>query len=350
MSNTKLNLNSTSQMKLAIHDLNNIFTSTLASSEILEKLCQSNDKISRYVQTIKANSLRAIDIINDLVDSNNKIKTDIVIADIITNLKLTIKPTLPKNIKLQFKLYKNLNKVEANYSDLYRVFLNLIINAIESITTSGSIVFSAKNDTSKSQIIISIKDTGKGISRQKLKNIFDEGFSLKKHKSNSGLGLAIVKNIIEDYYGSIEVKSKLKVGTEFKITLPAIKDFEAEKTHNKIYKILIADDDKIILELFSELLSSYNYLVTTANDGKKALEKFKKNEFDIVIVDKMMPFMDGIECIKNIRIINPNIPIILTTGFQESIDKKYNDLNITKKIKKPWVFEDMLKIIQELII
>jgi len=350
MSNTQLNLNSTSQMKLAIHDLNNIFTSTIASSEILEKLCKSNTKISKYVQTIKANSLRAIDIINELADNNIKIKKHIVIADMVTNLKLTIKPTLSRNIKLQFKLDKNLNKVEANYSDLYRVFLNLIINAIESISSSGSIVFSAKNDKNNGQIIISIKDTGKGIFKQKLKKIFDEGFSLKKHKSNSGLGLAIVKNIIEDHSGNIEVKSDLNIGTEFIITLPAVKDFEIKKAQNKIHKILLADDDKIILELFSELLSSYNYQVTTANNGKKALEKFKKDEFDIVIVDKMMPLMDGIECIKNIRIINSNIPIILTTGFQESIDNKYFDLNVTKTVKKPWNFEDMLKIIQELIV
>ena len=347
MPNKKANFTVSSELKQAIHDLNNIFTSTLASSEILEKLCKNNTKISKYTQTIKTNSLQAIDIINAMTNNRTKIKKSIAIIDIVSKLKMTLKPTLPKGVKLQFQLAKNLKKVDANYSDLYRAFLNLLINAIESITAFGTIVFSAKNKND--QIIISIKDSGKGISKGKLKNIFDEGFSLKKDKLNAGLGLTIVKKIIENHKGSIDVSSKLNVGTEFIITLPAIINSEVKKYKKQTHKILLADDDKIILELFSDLLSTYNYDITTAFNGKMAITEFNNNKFDLIIIDKIMPFLDGLECISLIRKTNSTIPIILTTGSQETIDKEYPDLKIAKKMKKPWSFEDMLKTIQNLI-
>lgn len=339
-----------SQTKQIIHDLNNIFTSTLASTEILEKLFQENQKASRLIRTIKINSLRAIDIINNMSNNRNKQKNIIEIVDVITSLKSTIKPILPKAIKIYFRLGKNLNKVNANYTDLYRTFLNLIVNAVESINDAGSIIFSINNNRRNNSVVISVKDNGNGISPSKLKNIFNKGFSSKKNKVNLGLGLTIVKEIIEDHKGSIDVISKVNIGTEFIITLPAIKKIKFCNNLNKSQKILLADDDKIILELFSELLATYNYEITTAINGKIALNKFKKNKFDLVIIDKMMPYIDGLECIKHIRNSNSEIPIILTTGSQEAIEKNYTNLNINKKIKKPWSFDDMLEIIKTLLV
>ncbi|MBU0473680.1 MAG: response regulator [Bacteroidetes bacterium] len=338
-----------SQTKQIIHDLNNIFTSTLASTEILENLFQENQKASRLLRTIKTNSLQAIDIINSISNNRNKQKNIIEIVDVIANLESTIKPTLPRGIKLSFRFGKYLDKVNANYTDLYRSFLNLLVNAVESINNTGSIIFSVKNNRSRNSVIISIKDSGVGISPAKLKNIFNEGYSSKKRKSNLGLGLTIVKEIIEDHRGSINVISEVNSGTEFIITLPSIKKIKIEPSLTNSHKILLADDDKIILELFSELLETYNYEVITALDGKIALNKFKKTKFDLVIIDKMMPFVDGLECIKHIRNINLEIPIILTTGSQEVIEKNYTDLNINRKIKKPWSFDDMLEIIKTLL-
>jgi CheY-like chemotaxis protein len=335
-------------IKQTVHDLNNIFSSSLNSAEVLDKLIKGNKKASKLISTIKANTLRAIDITNSLSGKEVKQKNLISLKDVVHDIEYTVKPTLPQRIKLKFLFGKNLKKIYANYTDLYRVLLNLIVNSVESIQQSGTITVAIKNERKTDSVIISVKDTGSGISRDKIKNIFDSGFSTKGKQKNSGYGLSIVKKIIEYHKGSITATSKTDKGTEFLIKLPAV-----EKTFTKGKKeqiILLADDDKIILELFSDLLSSYNYTVITAENGKKALEKFKAKKPDLIIMDKTMPDIDGLKCIEEIRKTQKDIPIILTTGSAEPIETDFPKLNITKKIKKPFNFEEILSIIQSLII
>ena len=338
-----------SNLKQAVHDLNNIFTSSINSIDILENVVNKDVGTQKLISTIRTNSLRAVDIINNLLSHKTKQKNEISIYDLVTDIKLTTKATLPKNVKLQFRFGKNLNKINANYTDLYRVLLNLIVNASEAIIDKGTIIFSAKNSRRKDSVLISIKDNGIGISTKKLKDIFNDGYSTKSRSTNSGIGLTIVQQIIEEYNGKIEVTSQYRSGTKFAITIPTVNTTETNNNRNKQQTILLADDDLVILELFSELLASYNYKVITSKDGKDAANKFKKDTFDLVIVDKTMPKINGFELIKLIRKSDSTIPIILTTGSQEAIDEEYPKLNKKKKIKKPWSFEDMLDCIRILL-
>lgn len=339
---------SSAKAKHAIHDLNNILNSTINSISILEELVANENKSSEIVATLKTNFLRTSNIINELSEDSAKPYNIISLHSLIKDIKLTIKYIIPKEIKLQFRLGKNLSSVHGNYSDIYRVILNLIINASEAIKNSGLIIVSVKNSRKHDTILISIKDNGIGISSKNINHIFDEGYSTKKVKSNSGLGLAIIKNIITEHNGTINVHSKYRVGTEFIVSLPSFEKAEPKNKKKSLHSILLVDDDQIILELLSELLSSYNYKVTTAKDGKDALSKFRKSKFDLAIIDKTMPIIDGIELIETIRKKDSLISIILTTGSQETINAKYSTLNINAKIKKPWGFEDMLNCIEGL--
>lgn len=349
MSKKTSNLDKSIQLPQIIHDLNNILNSTLVSAKMLENQFEDNLGAINLIRTIKTNSLRASDVINSLSKNPQKTKNDIEIADIVANLESTVRPTLPQNVKLTFRIGKNVNNVSGNYSDLYRAFLNLIINAIESIEKTGKIAFSVKNSPKKDFVLISVKDNGIGISEAKLKQIFRKGFSQKSKKANSGLGLAIVKEIIENHFGNISVVSQPNLGSEFLVSLPTKSILRPISKKQKSNKILLADDDKVILELFSDLLKTYDYKVFTASNGKMAIEQFNNHKFDLVIVDKIMPLLDGLECIKYIRKTNSKIPIILTTGSQEAIDKDYSSLKITQKIKKPWDFENMLEVIRQVL-
>jgi hypothetical protein len=338
-------------IKQSIHDLNNIFTSTLNSIELLENLSQKNKLATKLTLSIKNNSMRAIDIIQDLAGGSSKTTNIISLKQLAKDIEYTIKPTLNKGIKIKFRFGINLNNVVGNYSDLYRVFLNIITNSIEALKGNGIITFSVKNNRKKDKVIISVKDNGIGISKNRIKRIFEMGNTSKSKNTNSGLGLSIVKEIIENLNGTIEVLSKLKVGTEFLITLPAKNKGKIVDTKNgKAFSILLADDDKTILELFSELLVSYNFKVTTAEDGKDALSKYKLGQFDLIIIDKIMPNLNGIEFIKKIRNINKTIPIILTTGSHDALETDGKDLSINSVVKKPWAFNDMLDVIRNLLV
>ncbi|MCF6270486.1 MAG: response regulator [Melioribacteraceae bacterium] len=335
-------------VKRAVHDLNNIFTSNLTSIEQLQKLLAENENAQNLLTGLSINSTRAIEIINSLSPTSKKLKRRISIENILTDVHSTVKSSLENRISLKINIEKNLPKTEGYYTDLYRAFLNLTINAIESIDDKGLIEIRANNTSKNNFVDIYISDSGSGISDENLPSIFDIEFSTKARES--GQGLTIVKEIIEEHNGSISAKSLIGSGTTFTITLPTIPSPQKKPLGKKIQNILLVDDDKTILELFSDLLFSYNYNVISVDGGKKALNKFKNTpSFDLIIIDKFMPDMDGLDLIKKIRESNSETPIILTSGSHETIEQDLTYLGINKKIKKPYDFEEMLDEIQNLL-
>ncbi len=335
-------------VKRAIHDLNNIFTSNLTSIEQLQKILDGNKNAQNLLTGLSINSIRAIEIINSLSPTSKKLKRRISLESIIADVQSTVKSSLENRIKLKINIRKNLPKIEGYYTDLYRAFLNLTINAIESIDGEGFIEISANNISKNNFIDIFISDSGSGISSDNLSSIFDSDFSTKEEAS--GYGLAIVKEIIGEHNGSIYAKSIIKQGTTFSITLPTVSSPQKKSFGKKTQKILLVDDDKTILELFSELLFSYNYSVVSVASGKDALSRFNNTpNFDLIIIDKIMPDMDGLSLIKKIREQNSEIPIIFTSGSHETIEQDLTYLGIDKKIKKPFDFEQMLDEIQNLL-
>ena len=333
----------------AIHDLNNIFTSNLASIGQLQKLLPDNENVNSLLAGLSINYIRATEIINSLSPTTKKLKSRISIEDIITDVQSTVKLSLEERSKLKIIIEKNIPEIEGYYTDLYRALLNITINAIESIDTEGQIEITANKIQENNLIEIKISDTGSGISKENLPFIFNEKFSTKER--GSGHGLAIIKKIIAEHKGIISAESKEQTGTTFIISLPSIPVFQQASHGKKNQSILLVDDDKTILELLSDLLLSYDYNVVAAGCGKEALKEYYNNpNFELIIVDKTMPDIDGLELIKKIRESNSKVPIILTSGSHETINQDLTDYRINKKIKKPFNFEQLLDEIQNLLI
>ncbi|MCK5457626.1 MAG: response regulator, partial [Melioribacteraceae bacterium] len=151
---------------------------------------------------------------------------------------------------------------------------------------------------------------------------------------------------VEAHNGFISVKSEVGKGTEFLVTLPVAKSAK-KSPKNKIKKILIAEDEAPILESISYLLESYNYETYCAANGLLALEKYEANEdIDLLIIDKLMPGMDGIKVIKKIRERNKIVPIILTTGLQDADETKLKKIGVSKVLKKPYDFDLLIELIR----
>ena len=334
-------------LKEAIHDLNNIFTSNLASIENLQGLLNDNPTAKKQLTNLSKNSLRAIDIINSLT-TNSKTQRTISLKTLLDDVIATAESTLNKNITISLTHKNSFPTVIGYYIDLYRAFLNLTINAIESIDAKGTVEFFVRGNKEEKNVSILIKDSGKGILERDLTTIFDSGFSTKMKNHESGHGLKITKDIIDEHNGNITVSSKKNKGTIFNVTLPTVQLENRKSEKNKNKKILLVDDEKI--ELLSDLLTSYNYSIVTVDCGEKALEKFRNNsDFSLLIIDKTLPSIDGLELIKNIREQNSDIPIILMSGEYETIEKDLTHLGINKKVKKPFDFEIILNEIQTLL-
>jgi len=349
-------------LKMSAHDLNNIFTSILNSVELLKIKITDNDQ-SLLLKNIENNSIRASEIIKELLlteENKEKLKTQINIKPLFSDLELTLKRYFDSSIKIEIKLDENTEGVYGNYSDLFRVLLNLCVNAKDAmadkilISVSNTDVSKIKNNlkiNNKNLVFIKVTDNGKGIAKDSLADIFKTGFSTKSSNKVSGLGLSIVKKIIDEHEGLIDVESELGKGTTFKIYLPVFHKIDKNTSVSINKKVLIAEDTKEIADELSELLKFENFIPTVAYDGEEVLNLLsEKKNFDLFIIDKKMPGINGIELIKRIRKTNSLVPIILATGSMSSEEENgLGELNINTYIKKPYLFETLLDNIRELV-
>ncbi|MBI5729538.1 MAG: hybrid sensor histidine kinase/response regulator, partial [Ignavibacteriales bacterium] len=286
-------------VKHLAHDLNNIFTRILNSIDLLKRKVTNIDTILPILNNIESGTYLASEMIDDTFGNisnkitQRKINLNSIIADIVRSYILQQKD----KINFLLSLEKDLKLVNGKYSDFYRVILNLIINSIEAINTSGAIRIKTCNLENEDKIQIIINDDGSGIEEQFLSQVFNEDYSTKNKNKISGVGLSIVKEIIEDHNGTISVSSEVGKGSEFIITLnssPILHDKPAQSGKT----ILIAEDEDILRELLTELLQSYDYTILTASNGIEVLDFLKVRTPDLLIVDKKMPEMDGLTCLQ----------------------------------------------------
>ncbi len=351
-----------SEIKAVVHDFNNILYTIINSAELLrKKLEASNPELLYLLENIEQSTEKASEMIEMIIPKKNPVnnKKIVNISRLLYELKNALQQTFPKNIKIVFEIESNLPKVKVNKTDIYRSLLNIAINAKEAINNDGIIKFSVdktsltNNKTSNNTDYIQIKifNNGKIIPEEIIDKIFYENFSTKKKKLASGMGLHNVKKIITEHGGFISVKSNQTLGTIFTILLPCIDERLIQPQNTETKTILIADDDKIIRDLLSELLESAGFNSIQANNGKEVLEKIEQTNISLLIIDKKMPVMNGIECISEIRKRNIKTPIILASG--SSVDNENQEqllkLGINSILNKPYNFNQIIFEITKLI-
>ncbi len=344
-------------IKKAAHDINNILTSILNSAENLVFISSLTDEQTTLVNNIKRNAALASQLISEKLLNKKRAqvyKESIILNKIVNDISDTLKQILKENVLFIPKSTDDRITVYANYNDLYRVLLNLFTNANDAINDNGSIeidynlIFKDELQTlveselpfeSYSKIVVS--DNGKGIEKDNLEKIFEEGFSTKNKNVESGFGLNIVREIVNDHDGYIFVSSEVGKGTSFELYLPS---FINEINPDRNCTILIADDEEPVRESLAELLQSYNYEILQAENGDEVLDLFKNdNKIDLLIIDKNMPVVDGLDCIKELTEKKIEAKIILVTGNVLEEEEKTEVQNmIDKIIIKPYNFFDLL--------
>ena len=273
------------------------------------------------------------------------------------------------NIKMK---YGNQNlPIVSVYScplQLKQIFLNIYSNCIKYNRPNGAITTSLKYLGIDKNIVTYqwiISDTGIGMSEEFLQHIFEpftqEHVDTLNHKQGTGLGMAIVKRLIEGLNGSIQIKSKLNVGSTFIITLPFEVSIEKAKEITDLYqndsikdlKILLVEDNDLNLDIAKYQLEDQGAFITCARNGKEAIEVYENKPdcyFDVILMDIMMPVMNGLETTKKIRNMNKkdakSIPIIALTAnaFQENATECY-EAGMNAHIVKPFYIKDVVHII-----
>jgi PAS domain S-box-containing protein len=276
-----------------------------------------------------------------------------------------------KAIRITQSLVPNVLPVEADPSQIEQVLLNLYVNAAHAMPGGGAlhvqtenIFLSEKELLTKSAqlqpgryVKVTISDTGIGMDESTLQRIFDPFFTTKKFGKGSGLGLYCSYGIIKNHGGYIQVVSKQKVGTTFTIYLP-VSDKKIAQLEDPSPKrivgretLLLVDDEKKIRDVCREGLKLMGYTVITAETGEEAVDIFRRSHatIDVVILDMIMPGLNGRETYKRLRQIKPNVRVLLASGYAfEGQEKEILEDKCNGHIQKPFKIEKLAMMIKEI--
>jgi len=350
------------------HDFNNLLSAILGYAALILRQVPEDSSVYNFAKIIETSALRASDLTKQLLffgRQGGQIQRVRDINEIIREVVLILDRALDKGVEIKLDLASNLPPVRVNASQIEQVLMNLCVNARDAMEGKGTLYISTRLATKddlkrlprmkrrRDYICVSVKDTGPGIPEEIRDKIFDPFFTTKGEGRGTGLGLAIAYGIIKEHRGVIEVISKLGEGTCFNIYLPVakVKNTKHFKKQEKIpiaskgnEAILLVDDEEIIRTLVKTVLEDNGYKLFTASDGMEALEflTHKKEGIDLVLLDYNMPKMSGLEVARYIKEINPNIKIIICSGYHIT-DKQGI---IDGILLKPFKIEELLKMVR----
>ncbi len=353
------------------HDYNNLLTGILTNVSVVKGDQALNGNILEILNDVEKAAFRAKGLTQQLLTfarGGTPIRKNIAITNLIHNT--AVFALRGSNVKCDFKIAEDLWPVFVDEDQISQVINNLIINADQAMPDGGIINLQAENITlgpasenvfklKKGQYVkISIKDRGTGISSEHITKIFDPFFTTKQ--KGSGLGLSTSYSIIKKHEGHIFVESELGAGTTFEIYLAASKKRiqekkkPADKPRIGEGRILIMDDEEIVINALGRALKKIGYEVATAKDGQEAIALYKEAEktgrsFDVVIMDLTIPGgMGGKESIKRLLKINPEIKAIVSSGYsQDPVISNYKKYGFSGVLSKPYRMEEISEILEK---
>jgi CheY-like chemotaxis protein len=206
-------------------------------------------------------------------------------------------------------------------------------------------------------LLLSVSDSGVGISPEHMERIFDPFFTTKPHGKGTGLGLSMVFGIVKNHGGCVDVRSAEGVGSDFRVYLPETPQGGAATSAKAAMdltlprgrgKILLVDDQEAVLEVAKDMLEALGYEVVTAADGLEGVSRYRDlwREVDLVVLDMVMPNMSGGDCFRRMKEINPKARVVLSSGYSMdgSIQDVMND-GILAFIQKPYRLEELSRVV-----
>lgn len=361
------------------HDFNNMLGAITGYADLIAE--ENRDKhgknkdavLGKRIATITKASYRAADLIKKLLAFSRRGKyrnAPMDMHEIINDVLALLQGSIDRKITIRKKLTATCPVIKGDPSQIQNAVLNLAINACDAMKGGGVLLLSTRNEYLKKDqccnemnagnyLVVSVSDTGKGMDDTTMSRIFEPFFTTKTIGEGTGLGLASVYGTLESHKGCITVESKIGVGSRFKLYIP-VSEHEGTitKTENYSYMergqgtILLVDDEEMVRSMVSDSLIRCGYSVYTCCDGSEAVEWYKEyhSNTDLVILDMIMPVMDGIECYENMKRINPAIKAILASGFSISNRvRKLIEKGSLEFIEKPFSRIDLSRLVAKLL-
>ena len=357
------------------HDLNNVLSPILMAIDMLQ-LKATDEGSKKWLDVLRTNAKRGGDMVRQVLSFARGVEGERVALQpkhLIKEIVKILRETLPKSIEISFQIPNDLWIISADATQMHQVLMNLCVNARDAMPEGGSIAIKAENvrvDENYARmhleakpgrfVMISVTDTGPGMSPAVQSRIFEPFFTTKEMTKGTGLGLSTALTIVKSHGGFINVYSELHKGSQFTIYLPALDtpgavDSVALQTdlplgHGEL--ILVVDDEESIREITRGTLETFGYTVVTASDGTEALALYadKKHEIAAVLTDMVMPFMDGSATIRALQRMNPNVRIIAASGLGAGQRAGEGALEgVAVFLNKPYTAEKLLKTLAQVL-
>ncbi len=345
------------------HDFNNLLAAIMGHAELTKRRLPEGSKAIDNLLQIEQAAARAADLARQMLAYSGRGKFVIETIDlnqVLQEILQMLKVSIPKNVSLRFEPHFPLPGIDADATQIRQIIMNLVINAAEAIGNNSGTISIATGSLFCDQeclkkacfnenlevgpyVYLEVADTGCGMDEATQARLFDPFFTTKF--TGRGLGMSAVMGIIRGHKGAISVRSSKGEGTVFRVLFPAsqaeiqgITGAEPVEDWRGSGTVLLVDDEAAVRGICRQMLEELGFDVLVADDGKEALEIFIRHpEIVLVLLDLTMPNMDGISCLTELRNINSQTPVILSSGYNESeIVKKFGSIGVAGFVQKPY--------------
>jgi len=354
------------------HDFNNILGIISGYTELALMELPADSRVQNSLSEVFKASGRARDLVHQILTfsrQGEKERRPLQIGSIVKEVLKMLRATMPASVDIKSHIEKNIPAVIADPVQIHQVLMNLCTNAGHAMREQGGLLevslTQQEIDLQTAKILsvsnpgryqkLTIRDTGHGMSQDVIDRIFDPFYTTKGHGQGTGLGLSVVHGVVKNHQGAIKVTSDPGKGTEFEIYFPS-KESAKDIAKPALLplptgpeRILLIDDELTLLSMASDMLESLGYTVSSRSSSVEALAAFRDHPdaFDLVITDMTMPKMTGAELARQILKLRPNMPIILCTGFSETIQEEAaKSIGIREFVMKPILRRTIAQIIR----
>ena len=361
------------------HDFNNILSVIIGYSEFIRDGVAVESRLRSYIEKVLGAADRAAELVSQILIFSRQENTEKHLLQPHLVIKETLKmlrATLPSTVEVIRDIDSHCGSIMSTPSMIHQIIVNLFTNGLHSmIDQEGTLAVGLhcqeldnadiKEGNASSAgpfVVLTVTDTGCGMDQTTIDRIFDPYFTTKEKEGGTGLGLALVHGIVAGCKGFIDVKSRVGEGTTFSVYFPAakksavrpttLKERSEEAAPGTHKRILIVDDELLLIKVNQKRLERQGYQVTATTDSVKALEKFtsQPDSFDMLITDQTMPGLTGAQLSRAVLEIKPSMLIIMCTGHSDTIsEEEALASGIKRYVLKPLYGDELLDAVQEVL-
>jgi PAS domain S-box-containing protein len=355
------------------HDFNNLLGAILGYASYLKRHIRPEDRLYKSVETIEAAGERAAELVRRLLSFSRRGPTErkpFSPNQVVEETERLVARTISKSITIRMELAAGLPACDGDFTQVQQVLLNVCLNARDAMTDGGVLTlttalarpgeappgldsppFGIRRASAGRFIVITIGDTGVGMPPEIRERMFEPFFTTKAPGKGTGLGLATAYAIVKAHGGGIDVASDPGRGTEVRVFLPASdrppESRRAEEGSERAKgqgTILVVDDEVAIRDLTTDILEERGYSVLLAASGKEALEvaTARRGAIDLVILDIIMPGMNGLETLRRLRELEPGLRVLLSSGYSpDGVAQEALQTGAIGFVQKPYRVTDL---------